>query len=181
MDEDVEPGERLAHVGHEAVEARVDAGRPCLRLELVPQRADAVDLQAERSACEPRGLEQDVDPFPVLEVRRHPRDEHVVGAFRAVDARGLDPVRDHVHESRRKAVLQHEVRHRLRRRDHVTEPRQRRLDPEVALQEPGDPRARDARRVGGFVPSDPRRDLFGHPVERMEHARAAEPAGEAAE
>ena len=85
---------------------------------------------------------------------------------------------DHVQQPGREAVGEQEVGHRLRGRDHVPEPRQRRLERQVAVLEPGEPASRDARRVRGVRAADPRCDLLRHPVQRMEHAGAAEPAGE---
>jgi hypothetical protein len=162
------------------VKARVHAEPARLLLELPGEGADAVDLQPHRRLRQRGGLEQDVDALPVLEVRGHTGDQHVVrGPGHPVPE--LDPVRDHVQEPRWEAVREHEVGHRLRGRDDVAEPRQARLDRQVAVLEPRDPSARDARRVGRVRAADARCDLLGHPVQRMEHAGAAHPSGQAAE
>ena len=117
-------------------------------LELVAQRAVAVDLQPQRRLGEPSRLEQDVDALPVLEVRRDAGDERRrPPRRRSTGSASSIPYGITWSEPRRKAVREQEVGHRLRRRDHVPEPRQRGLDRQVAVHEPREPRRGDAGRV----------------------------------
>ena len=74
-----------------------------------------------------------------------------------------------------------EVGHRLRRRDNVPEPCQRRLERQVAMLEPREPASRHAWRDRGVRAADPRCDLLWHPMQRMERPGAAEPAGDPSE
>ena len=99
----------------------------------VAQRAVAVELESQRCLHQPRRLEQDVDPLPVLEVRRDPGDEPSSRAARTV--LGPTSTRSGMTWTQppRETVGEQEVRHRLRGRDHVPEPRQPGLDRQVAV------------------------------------------------
>ena len=77
QDEDVQPVEPRAEVGHEAVEARVDAEPRRLGLELRARGALTVDLQCDGRIHPRRGGEQDLDPLVVLEVRGGADDDRV--------------------------------------------------------------------------------------------------------
>ena len=145
----------------------VHAGRARLRLkDFIAQRADpGKGLESQRCLHERRRVEQNVDPLPVLEVRRDPGDEAFARGRAPVLGADLDPVRNDVHEPPRKPEREQEVHHGLQGGRSRARGASGRPPPagSVASARRSAPARHQA--GGGLVPADPCRDLLWHPVE----------------